>query len=1242
MGRRERPLDPDADSLQRFALELRRLRSGAGQPSYRELARRAHYSVTALAEAAGGQTLPSLAVTLAYVQACGGDRQVWETRYRALVEELTPDRTDSAGTGKSPYLGLAAFQPDDADRYFGRDSLVERLVHQVARAPVVAVFGASGSGKSSLISAGLIPASQAHPAFSGHRWSPVLLTPTGRPMRELARAVAEFCGGEPEHDEPGWLDRALRHADPAGGTRVLLVVDQFEELFTLCQDAGERTEFIDALLDAALGPGRVAHVVLGVRADFYGHCATHPGLLTLLGDQVLVGPMTRDELRSAITQPAAMAKLTIERELVATMIADITDEPGGLPLLSHALMETWRHRRNNAMTQAGYQMCGGVHGALTQTAERLYAEFDTTEKEVARQVFLRLTTLGDGIGDTRRRARHGELATVGDPATVSRVLDRLAAARLVVIGTDSVEVAHEALIRAWPRLGRWLTDDRDSVLLHRRFTDATQIWLSSGRDPELLYRATQLDQVIAWAGPTHRAANLNAEEREFLDAAIQLRDKRTRSRKRRALRLRASTAAVVALLAAASVITLQQRDDARDQHRVAVARQLVAEATALRETDPLRAAQLSLAAWRIAPDVPASRDSLISTQAYPLPTRLPGHTGEVRDVAYSPDGRVLASAGGDATVHLWNVRTRTPIGDPLTGHTGMVNGLEFSLDGTVLATASYDRTVRLWDVARRRPIGAPMTGHTSTVTSIAFSLDGHLLVTGSADGTLRIWDTAGRTAVGEPMAGHTGPITAVALSPDGTTAATASNDKTVRLWNVATRAQLGDPLTGHASVTNGVAFSPDGRLLASTSGDKTVRLWNVANRAPVGAPLTGHTNVTYGVAFSPDGATLASSSWDKTVRLWDTTSGRQLGTPLTGSTSSVFNITFNPDGSALAGGDSDGSTLVWSLRGPLMPAHADAVYAVALSPDGRVLGTAADDRTVRLWTTTTHKPVAAPITGHTAEVRAMAFSPHGGILATGSWDGTLRLWETATRAPLGTPLTGHVDWVRGLAFSPDGRLVATAGMDMTVRLWDATTRKPSGAPLTGHTNSVTGVAFSPDGRVLATAANDKTVRLWDVTAGTSLGAPLTGHTSVVRDVLFSPDGKLLASTGDDRTIRLWDVASRKLTATMTGHTGEVLKLAFSPDGHELASTSLDKTVRLWNTTTRSTTTILSAGTGLAGIAYTPNGLGTGGVTGNVLLWTTNPARVADQICAATGTDLSDQEWRRYAPTWPKPAICPTK
>ncbi|MFD4636157.1 hypothetical protein ACFWN2_02510 [Lentzea sp. NPDC058436] len=1226
MGRRERPLDPEADALQRFAFELRQLRSAAGRPGYRELSRRAHYSTTTLAEAAGGQALPSFEVTMAYVQACGGDRREWESRWRALAAELTPDRP-KLDQDASPYLGLAAFQPEDADRYFGRENLVEHLAGQVSATPVVAVFGASGSGKSSMLRAGLVPAIRTHPAFAALPWSHVLLTPSDRPLRELARAV----GGELDPTEPGWLHRALRHAHPRG--RVLLVVDQFEELFTLRPDEGERTGFVNALLDAAQGPGRVAHVVLGVRADFYGHCATHSGLLEVLrdGGQVLVGPMAGDELRSAITRPASMAGLTVERELVATMIADIAGEPGGLPLLSHALLETWRHRRNNTMTLAGYHVCGGVHGALAQTADRVHTGFGAAEQEVAQRIFLRLTALGDGTEDTRRRAPHGELATVGAPDVVRRVLDELAAARLVVIGTDSVEVAHEALIRAWPRLRQWLTEDRDTVLLHRRITDATQLWQASGRDPELLYRGSQLDQV-------GRVRALNAGEREFVEAAIRLRDRQVRSRQRRVLRVRAVTAAVVVLLAVATGITLSQRNDAREQHRAAVARQLVAEATALRETDPLRAAQLSLIAWRIAPDVPATRDSLLSTQAHPLPSRLLGHTGEIRDVAYSQDGRLLATAAGDSTVRLWDVATRRPIGEPLTGHTAIVNGLAFSPDGTTLATASADRTVRLWDVARRAPAGAPLTGHTNTVTSIAFS-PGGLLVTGGADGTLRLWDATRRTPVGEPMTGHAGPITAVALSPDGTTAATASNDKTVRLWDIATRKPAGDPLTGHTSVTNGVAFSPDGRVLASTSGDKTVRMWNVPARTSIGTPLTGHTNVTYGVAFSPDGRTLATSGWDKTVRIWDTATGRQQGTALTGSTSSVFNIAFTPDGSALAGGDSDGTTLVWSLRGALVPAHTDAVYAVATSPGGRIVGTGADDRRVRLWETGTHRPLAASPTGHTAEVRAMAFSPKGRVLATAGWDGTLRLWDAETGEQRGAPLTGHVDWVRGLAFSPDGRLVATAGMDMTVRLWDVTAHAPAGPPLTGHTNSVTGIAFSPDGGTLATAANDRTVRLWDVATRAPIGEPLADHTSVVRDVVFSPDGALLASAGDDKTVRLWDVASRKPVATLHGHTGEVLKLAFSPDGRELASTSLDRTVRLWDTTTRSTTAVLSAGTGLAGIAHTRDGLVTGGVTGNVLLWTTDVVKVASDVCTAIGPGLSDDEWRRLVPTWPKMVVC---
>ena len=1238
MGRPERALDPAAGPVQRLAHELRGLRDSAGRPSYRTMARAAHYSVTALAEAAGGEHLPSLAVTLAYVAACGGDRAAWEKRWREAEAELAGS---SAGRAfAAPYLGLAAYGPRDADRYFGRERLVEHVVHQVTGKPVVAVFGASGSGKSSLIRAGLLPASRSHPAFSGHEWSWILLAPTQSPMQELAYAVAGWGGREPDYGEPGWLDRALRLADPGGDKRVLLVVDQFEELFTLCPDSAERAGFIDELLDAALGAERVATVVLGIRADFYGHCATHPGLAEVLGQgaQVLVGPMSRDELRSAITQPALRAGLTVERDLIATLLTDIAGEPGGLPLLSHALLETWRRRRGNILTLTGYHAAGGAHGALAQTAERTYADFDDAERDAARRVFLRLTALGDGTEDTRRRAAHTELATVADQATVAGVLNRLATARLVVIGEERVEVAHEALIRAWPRLRRWLTDDRDGLMLHRRLTDATQVWQSADRDPDLLYRAAQLDQATAWADLPDHATALNADEREFLDEAIRLRDKQIRARKRRALRIRVVTAVVVALLAAATVITVIQRNDAREAHRGAVARQLVAEATALREVDPLRAAQLSLASWRIAPDLPATRNNLISTQAVALPTRIPGHSGEVRDVVFSPDGQVMATAADKGTVRMWDAATHEPLGPPLTGHTDMVNGAAFSPDGAMLVTASTDQTLRLWDVTGRRGVGEPLTGHTGVVTGVAFSPDGRLVVSGSADGTLRVWNAATRLAVGKPLTGHDGPVTAVAISPDGSMVASSGNDQTVRLWDLATRRPIGRPLTGHTSVTYGVAFSPDGRLVASTSGDKSVRLWDVATRAPVGDPLSGHTNVTYGVAFSPDGRTLASSGWDKTVRLWDVATRRPLGTPLTGSTSSVFNISFSPDGSALGGGDSDGSILIWRLRTSLLPGHTDAVYAVAFSPGG-VVGTASDDRTVRLWGVSDNQPLGAPLTGHTAEVRAMAFGPRGKLLVTGSWDGTLRLWDTASRKQLGAPLTGHTGWVRGVAISPDGALIATAGMDSTVRLWNAAARKQVGTPLTGHTNSVTGVAFSPDGRILATAANDTTVRLWDVATRSPLGEPLTGHASVVRDVAFSPDGATLASVGDDKTVRLWDARSRTQIAVLTGHTAEVLKVAFSPDGHELASTGLDKTVHLWDIRSRSATVTFTASTGLAGVAYVPGGLLTGGVTGNVLRWTTNVEHAAAYVCTATKADLTNEEWRRHVPSWPNQPLC---
>ncbi|MET9467118.1 helix-turn-helix domain-containing protein [Streptomyces sp. NPDC006544] len=1313
-GRPYTPDDASDDSADgaapHFPAQLRRLRVQRGL-SLSDLARRTHYSKGYLSKIETGAKPATVDVARSCDRALDAEGELLRLLPESAESDRLPgarsaDRSADRSAGRSaappgappggprsqgpqsdgecPYRGLASFTPREAGWFFGRErataALVERVHERLGHGPLLLV-ARSGAGKSSLLSAGLVPAlgRGGFPVAGADGWPVVRFTPTAHPLRELADATARALGEDIGHTpgelgaRPELLLEAVHRLSNAAGAfppraggrplptvRPVLLVDQFEELFTLCPDEDERRAFVRLLCAVARSRPALtgydpAVVVLGVRADFSGDCLELPELAAVFTDGLFVlPPMSVAELRESITRPAELAGLTLEPGLVPLLLRDAgvregagrsgrSERPGlpevgrengpeggfeggpesgpesrpgdapcgALPLMSHALMATWQRREGAALTVAGYEYAGGIQGAVAQSAEQVFARLYPAEQRTIRRLLVRLVHIADGAGPARRRVSRTDLLEGQDDADrAAAALDAFVRARLITTDSDTVEITHEALLHAWPRLRGWIHADRAGLLVHQQLSQAAEEWAREGHDPSVLYRGTRLATARAWAEDLDGGSTLGAREAAFLRAGLAAQDTRRRQAGRQVRlqqRMLATLLVLLVLALGAGSVAYQQRSGALSQERTARSQALAVRSLSLAAGQPEASMVLAEEAYRTEATSEA-RGALLSTQSQPFLARLGEHGGPVNAVAFAPGGGLLATAGSDGKVLLRRMADRRRVA--AFAMPGRVRTVAFSPDGRTLAAGSTDGPVRLWPTSGTGPATLLPPG-TTGARAIAFAPDGRTLAVAAADGTVQLWDPAGDHREFAALTGHVGRVDALAYAPDGRSLVSAGADQTVRLWDTE-RARPVAVMEGHTGEVLGAAFAPDGRTVATGGVDRTVRVWDVAAHRTV-ATLTGHSDDVNAVVYTPDGTTVVSGSGDGTTRLWDVGSGRLTAT-LAGHTDYVLAVAVDPAGAVLATAAFDQSVVLWDLRGPVLTARPfTEVWHAAYSPDGKLLAAAGADHAVALWDVPGRR-VLASLAGHTETVFSVAFAPDGRTLASAGADGTVRLWDTATRTALAT-LTGHDGTVFSVAFAPDGRTLASAGADGTVRLWDTATRTAL-TTLTGHTDFVNDVAFSPDGRTLASAGDDLTVRLWDV-AGRRPPAELTGHAGAVRAVAFSPDGKELASSGNDGTVRLWDTGRRRVTTVLTGHTGSARGVAFSPDGRTLASSGNDRTVRLWDLPRRRLRAALSGHTNAVwGVVFSPDGrtVASSSNDGTVRLWNPDPgARLAD-IC----------------------------
>jgi len=1142
------PAQADADPPVEWLLDVsrgvpRRVHEVASQWARRQAARRV--GAVAGRTAAGRAELHSMQAELV-----GGVVDLQAARERVA---LVADHDDPV---VCPFKGLASYEEHDAEYFFGRERLVAELVARLVGAPLLGVVGPSGSGKSSVLRAGLLPALAGGVLPGSEEWEQVLIRPGEHPLDELNRAGA-FVSDE---------------------SRVLLAVDQFEETFTACSDERERAAFVASLMHAAQDTQGRCVVVIAIRADYYERCAAYPELLGLLAaNHVFATSMGHEELRQAIEGPALRVGLRVEPELTDALVADVEGAPGGLPLLSTALLEMWQHREGRRLRHAAYERTGGVRGAVARLAEDAYGQLDSGQQAVARSTLVRLAAEGPGGRVERRRVPLLELETERSD-DIARVIELLTERRLLTVDAGSVEVAHEALLREWPRLRGWLDEDREGLRIHRGVTAAAQEWSRLDRDEGALFRGSRLTEAIEWRDAQRPA--LNEHEREFLAASHARREGERAARRRRIQIAFGGLTVALAAITAVAIVALYQGREAERQRDIAVSRQLAATAANVLESDPASGLTLALRALGKAHTAEAEvvlRQAALQMQTLAI---LRGHQGRVTRASFAPDGRRAVSAGTDGTVRIWDLRRTRPVWT-ISGHDGTVYQAVFSQDGARIASAGEDGTVAVMD-AQGHDRHIVLRVKDAGIRDVDVSPDGQRIVAGGEDGKIYLVHADGS---GQPrvLGGHDAPVSTLDFGPDGRRIVSGDFGGRIRVWDVASRSSREWP--GSGSGVSSVSFRQDGRTIVSTGFDDThIRIRNADSGADI-ADIEDPNGAIASVAASPDGGTIVAGGPNGTVGVFDVATSAEVGA-LRGHRGDVTDVGFSSTGDRMISAGDDGTVRVWRRPSQrIFPAVA-FVYGAVLSFDAERILTWGDGGIAIL--NASDGSVASRVS--TTATTAAAIS-RDGRLVLGGGEGFLRVWS-ATGGRAQASLPAPTEQFNGAAFSPDGRRAVTAGEDGRLVLWDVADWKAI-AVMTFE-GRVSAAAFSPDGRRIVSASEDGVPRIWRADRAGRAPRPLAtleGNGQELNAVAFSPDGRRIAAGAADGTVRVLSARGGGDDLVLRAHVGQASAVTFSRDGTRLATAGYDGTARIWDARTGGPLAVLAQqpGTAVVSVDFTPDG-----------------------------------------------------